>query len=305
MVNAKISHIYFSGGGLKGMCFLGILRYLYIENMMENIKHCAGTSIGAYFGTILALKIPIDYIEKELSMLLDNLNSRKQTDLILTKENISRLFINNGLSSPAFFLAPIRHFLQETYNTDDITFIEIAKRTGINLYINTININTGISKVFSLENTPNASVLNAILASISVPFLYEPVLIDNEYYIDGITDYVDFFKDVNKEYVLYIKLCRMNHEKPVELPKSFGFMAYSMRVIEIIVNSTLILEEKHKDVFYVMKIKELPYESTFRFKYTDTEIIIDFTQDDLDNLILKGFIDITNYMNTRYICTEV
>jgi hypothetical protein len=49
-----------------------------------------------------------------------------------------------------------------------------------------------------------------------------------------------------------------------------------------------------------MKLGKLPYEKIVKFKIQDNEIYVDITVEDFDNLILKGFIEITNYMNNRY-----
>lgn len=43
-----ISHLFLSGGGLKGLCYFGILRYLYMENMVADIRTIWGSSIGAF-----------------------------------------------------------------------------------------------------------------------------------------------------------------------------------------------------------------------------------------------------------------
>ena len=80
-----ITHLAFSGGGIKGFCYMGIIRYLYLENMIDDIKYVSGASIGAYFGLILALKIPIEYIEKEFSELM--LRNHKEGLLTISKNN--------------------------------------------------------------------------------------------------------------------------------------------------------------------------------------------------------------------------
>jgi predicted acylesterase/phospholipase RssA len=49
---------------MKGVYYIGVMRYLYIENIYKNIKYIAGTSIGAFFAVAIALRIPVEYLEE-------------------------------------------------------------------------------------------------------------------------------------------------------------------------------------------------------------------------------------------------
>ncbi len=291
-----ITHIYFSGGGLKGIAYLGVLRYLYIENKIKHIKYAAGTSIGAWFATVLALKIPIEFLEDEIS----NLIKKFPQSMSINKNNLSNLFTNNGVLSNRFLMYPIIKYLQN----DNINFIEFVKRTGVNLYINAVNVNTSKMKVFCLENTPNVSILEAIQASMSIPFIFEPVYIDGEYFIDSIADYMEVFKDVEKHTLLNVLLPQSSHSHVIEYPKDsiIMFANFLLRVGEIMTNR--IMANKEYDIdsqnFHTFIIGKLSYENNLKFKITDKEIIVDIAIEDMDSMILKGFIDTTDYMKKRY-----
>ena len=58
-----------SGGGAKGYAHLGVLKVLEKENI--KIDYIAGTSIGAFVGTLYSIGHSVDDIEK----ILDNLNT--------------------------------------------------------------------------------------------------------------------------------------------------------------------------------------------------------------------------------------
>lgn len=301
-----ITHIVFSSGGIKGLCYLGILRYLYIENMVDNIKYIAGTSIGAYFSLLLALRIPLEYIENELSEIVKIIQTGETIQI--EKKDFVKIFNTLGFKKLDFLFEPIIKFLKEKYDICDITFIEIAKKLGVNIYISSVNINTGLEKIFSAEDTPNVSVLDATKASMSIPIIFEPICIDNELYVDGalLNEIpIHVFDNVNKDNILACIILLSPKDEVENFPKNtnFNLMNYVMRCTKILIHNSLNkLTNKYKncDAHYVLKIKDLPYDRALKFQFTEEYIKLMINQQDVDNLILKGFIDISNYMNKRF-----
>ena len=301
-----ITHIVFSSGGIKGISYLGVLRYLYIENIIDNIKYVAGSSIGAYFSVVLALKIPVEFLENELLNILTKIKTENL--MSINKNSLINLIEKNGFHKLDFMMNPIILFLKKKYNIEDITFIEFIKKTGVNIYINATNINTTKSKIFSAENTPNISVIDALIASMSVPILFEEMLIDGEYYIDGVLSDdlpLDIFANVPKENILACLLEQSQNDKLKIYSNGtkLDFIQYIYRIMMMmmttVINNSGI---KYKnDEFYILKLKDLPYESTFKFYVKDENINIKLEENDIDNLILKGFIDMSTYMTNRKI----
>jgi predicted acylesterase/phospholipase RssA len=296
---SNISHVFLTGGGLKGLCYLGIIRYFYLENMVRNMKHIVGTSIGAYFGLILGLQIPIEYIEEEIGRLVENLSQI----LTIDHHNISNLFNKNGIFIYEEFFTPILTYMKNELHVDDMTFVEYAKKTGINLYVNAVNINTGKSVIFSTDNTPNASVITAVKASMSVPFLYQPVLIDGEYYIDGIISTFDIFENVDKNCQLIIVLPVDNESQITVYPKKheFNFLQHFIRINEIMIG---LINTKVDDEKCIFKIKQLVYDKFLKIRFREKSIFIDVCKHDMDDMIVQGFVDFSVYMKQRYVTAE-
>ena len=67
-----------------------------------------------------------------------------------------------------------------------MTFVELTKKFGINLYVSATNLNKCENIIFSTDNTPNISIFDATAASMSIPYFSKPVIIDGEYYLDGL-----------------------------------------------------------------------------------------------------------------------
>ncbi|MAW64574.1 MAG: hypothetical protein CMD18_00085, partial [Flavobacteriales bacterium] len=66
-----------------------------------------------------------------------------------------------------------------------VTFNELYNLTKNTLHITSINLNTTKEIIFNHINTPDVDIIDACLASSSLPFIFPPKLINNEYYIDG------------------------------------------------------------------------------------------------------------------------
>jgi NTE family protein len=253
MPDDMITHIYFSGGGLKGLCYLGILRYMYMENMTSRIKHSAGTSMGAYFALILALQIPLEFLEEELVLIVDNFNIlTPENYLYIDQNSFAQLLTENGMLSLDFVMKPVIKYMQMKYGVEDMTFIDFVKRTGVNLYVNTVNINRCCNYIFNVDTDPNVSVIDAVKASMSVPYLFFPVEINGELYADGIRDFNDIFKDVDENLVFRVLLFPTSAEQAEIYPKNhnYCFMTYFMRMFEIMMTKVLAKDEElqHKNV---------------------------------------------------------
>ena len=196
------THLIFSGGNIWGIVYLGILRYLYINDLHIHIKDVAGTSFGASFAIIFALKIPIELIEEQFYNFSENEDMK-----FISINNIKNIFSDFGFISTHKYLGYLKKYIQDTYHKDDLTFIEISKMFGINLHINALCINTGKIVIFNVNNTPNTSIIQACAASMSIPFIYKPEIIDNKYYIDpGLIQNImyDEFCNVPKDFILNV-----------------------------------------------------------------------------------------------------
>jgi predicted patatin/cPLA2 family phospholipase len=274
--------------------------------MIQHIRFASGSSIGALYCLYLALKIPIDVIESDYVDLLVEINSTNK--LCMDKSKFGKFLQNKGLTSVDFMAEPAKKYMKTKYGTEDMTFMELSKRTGVNIYITTTSVNTGKRCLFSLETTPNASVLKAVCASMTVPLLFEPVYIDGEYHIDGVISFdlpIDVFENVPKDNLLAClivpyKQANINCDTNAE----FTFLNYIFTCLRIfIINLVYQSVAKYidSDDKHILKLDDLPYDNSFKFDIGEDYVKVKLCQDDVDNLILKGFIEMTNHMKKRNI----
>lgn len=62
---------------------------------------------------------------------------------------------------------------------------KVFEDTVIPLHVVTTNLDRRSPRIFSTDSTPGACVATAVRASMSIPGVFAPVKIDNEYYVDG------------------------------------------------------------------------------------------------------------------------
>ncbi len=291
------THLVLSGGGMGGGCILGVFRYLYIENKIKNIKYISANSIGSLFALAFIFKIPLD----ELEIIFKE--THKNREFIINKNNIGNLFINNGIIDFNIAVKPIQKYLKDTYDLDDITFKEISKKFGINLYISTTNVNRQINKIFSIDNTPDISVFKAVSASITLPYIGIPVIIDDEYYIDGyLTNNfpIEVFKNVNKNNILGIVINIENNKCNNNINTELTFIDYNKKLLDLLLINTsklAFINLINKEYANILLIDDLPISSYMLYCINDDELQSDLSDIDVDNLILDGFIKTANYFN--------
>ncbi len=166
-------NLVLSGGSIKGITYLGLVKSIQ-ENpdIYKNIKCFAGASIGALFSTFLALNIKYEHLTKFIDI---DLSQYLQLD-------IEDLIDKYGLDSGNNYMKLIKNILGED---KDITFLGIFKKTGKKLIISATCLNNYNIEYFDYISHPNLLVVDAIRASISIPFLFTSVCINGKTYIDG------------------------------------------------------------------------------------------------------------------------
>lgn len=178
-----LTHLYLSGGGLSGLSYMGVYRALVQSGHMGSVMHFGGVSIGALFSALFAMNLDVD----ELQTYIKHFFSQK-TSTVIHVSNPMDIWSQFGYGDCHEFISkPILHFLSAKYGymRPTISFLEFAKLTGRTLTVTATNLATQRTRVFSVDDSPNVCVIDAVCASACVPFLFRPVLIDGEQYTDG------------------------------------------------------------------------------------------------------------------------
>ena len=169
-------YLVFNGGGIKGICFLGVLQCLIDTNNIENIY----TFIGSSISSLLLFLYLIGYSPKDLLYFVLNYNFKDLQEI-----NIDQLFINYGLNDGKIIQIILTKFIKSKHIDENITFNELYNLNKKLFIITGTNLTKKKCEYFSFLTTPNMKLLDAIRISVSIPFYFKPYIYNNCYYIDG------------------------------------------------------------------------------------------------------------------------
>jgi len=308
MSDFKITHLALSGGGMKGVMFIGALRYLYLENLLKDLTHIAGTSIGSIVGLAIAFKLTIEEIEEFIDI------SKNDTKLCnISFKKCINIITDFGLSDINIFTNHLKSIIKRKYPDIDneVTFSYLSKRFGINYYVSTTNIYTCKNKIFSIETTPDVCVFKACAASMTIPLLFKPIKIEDEYYYDGglTNNYpIKLFENVPNNNILGMVLHKSYHNKNknedivCDKPK-LNFMFIIKQIIKLyeklrtkVVLSELIEEDK-ADYYYIPdNIPDLPM---MNIELINKNLIMKLHDEVYFNLLYAGYESMTKYFDNR------
>jgi NTE family protein len=241
---SKIDTLVCSGGGSKGIAYVGIIKYLdeikknrEIEEKKDDfdetkciypkidIRRISCVSIGCFMGLLYSL----NYNYEELKDEIENVNFETMSDIKL------RNFLQKyGLESGKKIIEWLESFLVKKGYSKDVTFLQLYKKTGIHLEILASNINKYKLAIFDYKNTPKLKVLRAIRMSISIPFLFSVEKYKGDIHVDGglISNYpIHFFKD-DLSSVLGCKLVTMKEMMDEQDIKIENFSDYMSNVLQ-------------------------------------------------------------------------
>ena len=290
-----LTHIAFSGGNIRGFMYLGILRYLYAYDMLKELKEVAGTSFGSAVAVIVALKIPLETVEK---MFFDYSHDDHMKTIRAT--NTIKAVSSLGMDSTAKYTDMIKQYFNDVYGDPDLTFIEIAKRTGIQLHINALCVNTQKEMVFSSYKTPNTPVIPVLNASMAIPIITQPVMIDGYLYCDGAgmnNTLVYLFDHIPREHLLSVMIDIP--ARPVEIPRYTipDPLTYYSAVALSCFNSMFEQSSKRHINEDTLVVKDNYPQLDCRV--CDEGIVQDFDEDKLQLAIAVGFDIACEYFNRR------
>lgn len=178
-----LTHLYLAGGGLAGLSYVGAYECLVREGAINTIMHFGGVSIGAMFATLFAMRVEIDELRDYVRAFVST--PENTTIAVSSPMDLWNQFGYADIES--FIAKPIQHFLKVRYGyvAPRLSFVEFAKLTGKTLTITATNLATNKVQVFSVDHTPHVCVIQAVCASACVPFLFKPVLINGDAFVDG------------------------------------------------------------------------------------------------------------------------
>jgi NTE family protein len=157
-----------SGGGLKGLAHIGVLRALDERGLTPDLV--VGSSMGSLVAAAWAAGMPLkEMTERALAVRRRDIFQVAHVDMALKRMRSPAVYRREPLDELILSLVGERTF-------DDL------KRP---LVINTVEVNTGMQTMWGLPGLRGARVADAVFASCALPGIFPPREIDGRWYVDG------------------------------------------------------------------------------------------------------------------------
>jgi predicted acylesterase/phospholipase RssA len=172
--------IILSGGGVKGIAFIGAIKALEQKKLISELNTLVGVSVGS----IISLVLVLGYTSSEMSMILKNMPLVFHDDI-----SILNIFSTYGVNNAQ----SLTHFIKQMFtykNIDpDITFFDLFNITNKDFIVVVTNLSKYRTEYLSYKTAPDLKVIDAIRMSINIPLYFDAIKYNNDYYIDGgVTD---------------------------------------------------------------------------------------------------------------------
>lgn len=173
-------NLVLEGGGVKGFAYTGAFQVLDSLQILSDIERVGGTSAGAIQATLLAT----GYTPAEMAQVAANVPLRKFNDGgWLLFGGIKRIRKQFGWYKGEKIAGWIEELIAAKTGNGNITFAGLhaqKEQKGYkDLYITGTDLTWQCLRVFSYENYPDMRIKDAVRISLSIPFYYEAVLMDD------------------------------------------------------------------------------------------------------------------------------
>ena len=180
-------NLIIGGGSIKGVAYTGALEYLHSNNLLANIKKFYGSSVGSIIGIFYCS----GYSPFQILQILLSLNFEDLWDFSF--DNIEKKY---SILSNLFFIK-IREIYSQSENPN-ITFKQFYEKYNIDLNIFATSLTSRSNICFNKDNYPDVEILTVVQASSSIPLVFPPVIINDEYFNIQIGSY--YISDLTQDF---------------------------------------------------------------------------------------------------------
>lgn len=213
-----VVNLVFEGGGAKGTVYVGALKVLEENGVLQGVKRVAGSSAGGITSLLVALGYSADEIEAEMNAM----DFTKFMDGGGFFSKLYNMFWDNrhGVHKGDTFYQWAQEKIAAKLGQPDATFADLQKAAQTNpklkeLFLTGTNLTTGLTEVFGAERTPKMKLADAVRITMSFPGAFQAVPITDE---NGVTHY---YADggIRENYPMYI------FDDAKYLPQGYGHNA--------------------------------------------------------------------------------
>lgn len=274
-----LKNLVLSGGAIKGFSFIGVIRFLEERNVMKYFETFIGSSAGSLVCLFLSLGMSSIEIEETCMDILTNY-IKEPIDLNCVLNLNETLGIDNG----NIVVQHLKSICKKQFDDDNINFINLMKKTGNNLVVCASNLSTRIPTYFSADTTPLVHVIDAIRASITIPFIFTPKLINGNIYVDaGVFD--NFPIEFVRKFVSKDTLGVMIQSKPYKPATPLNILSYFWLMIDSMLDRINMKDVVNENIA-ILEI-DVTNEESFNIDFNTMKLNIDI--DKISGYVSKGY----------------
>ncbi len=275
----KYDRLVFSGGGMRGIMFVGALSAINCRHFFGATEFC-GTSVGALLA--LMCYLDVDFCSTKAFDMLDDfidcIMSWDQCPLLNGKQSL-----NSGHRVSLYF----KHVLKSFTGLDNPCFADLKRIYPLkSLVVCATNTETCRAKYFSFKTTPHIHIADAVMASMCLPVLFQHQKIENCHFLDGgLTDQCPFAFDIFELFeqrkhkrVLVFEINDDSNTSPTYFTRTFNAMLAGANECNAF---------KHQLVKVLNKIHNTLTVESIQFKYSSA-VSFAFSKDLVPVLLNEG-----------------
>jgi predicted acylesterase/phospholipase RssA len=164
-------------GAMGFFLYLGVIAKLKHVGGLDALEEISGASAGGLLGFLFLVT------KGDISQVLDYALGVPVKQIM--KPNIRNFLKNYGLVAPTKIRKVLSEACVKFIGKPDVTFQELYEFNPIKFHVSTYCVDLMKTAYFSVDATPGMSVLDAVSATIAIPFLFSVMKIGEWTYIDG------------------------------------------------------------------------------------------------------------------------
>lgn len=157
-----------SGGGLKGLAHIGVLRALEERGLVPSLV--VGSSMGSLIAAAWAAGLTVDEMEQHA------LHVRRRHVFQVAHVDMA---LRRMLAPAVYRREPLDELILSLVG--ELTFRDLPRR----LLVNTVDLNAGVQVLWGLPGMEDVRVADAVFASCALPGIFPPREIRGRHYVDG------------------------------------------------------------------------------------------------------------------------
>jgi NTE family protein len=172
-----VKYLVIGPGAMGYFTFLGALTKLKQTGQLDELEEISGASAGALLACLFCAT------KGDTTKVLDYSIDVPVKQIM--KPNLTSFLKNYGLVSNTKLKKVFQGTFQRLMGREDVTFQELWEWYPIKVHVSSYCVDSMKTVYFSVDATPTMSVLDALCATVAVPFLISSVKLKDWNYIDG------------------------------------------------------------------------------------------------------------------------